>query len=94
MVRRSPADCKCRTYAESLGLKGIVVRDPEKIGARWDEALAADRPVIMNVYANPNVPPLPPHVTFKDARNFLSMLGSVLKNSAKQVLAGVLPGKS
>ncbi len=86
-------------YAELLGLKGITVRDPERLGAAWDEALAADRPVIMNVYADPNVPPLPPHVTFKDANNFLTMmgsepeLGSVLKNSAKQILASVLPGK-
>ncbi len=86
-------------YAELLGLKGIVVRHPDRIGAAWDEALAADRPVIMNIYADPNVPPLPPHITFKDAKNFLTMmgsepeLGSVLKNSAKEVLAGVLPGK-
>ncbi len=85
-------------YAELLGLKGIVVRDPELLGAAWDEALSADRPVIMNIYADPNVPPLPPHITAKDAKNFLKMigtepeLGSVLVNSARQVLAGVLPG--
>ncbi len=91
-------DMPYHSYAELIGLKGIIVRDPELIGAAWDEALAADRPVIMNVYADPNVPPLPPHITFKDARNFLSMmrtepeLGSVLKNSVKQVLASVLPG--
>ena len=77
----------------------MVVRDPEQLGAAWDEAFSADRPVIMNVYADLNVPPLPPHITFKDAKNFLSMmatepeLGSVVKNSVKQVLASVLPGK-
>jgi pyruvate dehydrogenase (quinone) len=44
------------------------------------------------------VPPLPPHITLKDAKNFMAMtltepeLGSVLKNSAKQLLASVLPG--
>lgn len=86
-------------YAELCGLKGIVVRDPEMLGAAWDEAFAADRPVIMNVYADPNVPPLPPHITFKDAKNFLTMigsepeLGSVIKNSAKEILASILPGK-
>ena len=93
-------DMAYHTYAELLGLKGIVVRDPERIGAAWDEALAADRPVIMNIYADPNVPPLPPHITLKDAKNFATMmlsepeLGSVLKNSAKEILASVLPGKS
>ena len=97
---QSIPDFAYHSYAELLGLKGIVVRDPEQVGAAWDEALAADRPVIMNIYTDPNVPPLPPHITMKDAKNFMTMLasepelGSVLKNSAKQVLASVLPGKS
>ena len=92
-------DFAYHAYAELLGLKGVVVRDPEKLGAAWDEAFNADRPVIMNVYADANVPPLPPHITFKDAKNFVTMmgsepeLGSVVKNSVKQVLASVLPGK-
>ena len=92
-------DFAYHSYAELLGLKGIVVRHPDRLGAAWDEAFNADRPVIMNVYADPNVPPLPPHITFKDAKNFLSMmrtepeLGSVVKQSVKQVLAGVLPGQ-
>ena len=93
-------DFAYHTYAGLLGLKGILVRDPEQLGAAWDEAFATDRPVIMNIYADPNVPPLPPHITFKDAKNFVTMmfsepeLGSVLKNSAKQVLAGLLPAGS
>ena len=84
-------------YAELLGLRGIGVRDPEKLGAAWDRAFAADRPVIMNVYADPNLPPLPPHVTFKDAKDFLTVtasapeLGSVSKNSDKEILVSVLP---
>ena len=83
-----------------MGLRGIFVNDPEKIGEAWDEALAADRPVILEIYADPNVPPLPPHIGLKDAKNFMTMmvdepeLGSVLKNTAKQVLAGIMPGKS
>src|SRR5665213_626376 len=85
-------------YAELIGLKGIFVDDPDKVGAAWDEALNADRPVILEAYTDPNVPPLPPHITLKDAKNFLIMLpkepelGSVLKGSLKQVLAGILPG--
>ena len=81
-----------------LGLKGIFVNDPEKLGAAWDEALSADRPVIFEAYTDPNVPPFPPHITIKDARNFMKSLideperGSVIINSAKEMLAGVLPG--
>jgi pyruvate dehydrogenase (quinone) len=86
-------------YAELLGFKGIYCDDPERIGAAWDEALASDCPVIMNMKADPNVPPLPPHITLKDARHFMTMmadepeLASVVKNSARQMLAGILPGK-
>ncbi len=71
--------------------------DPERLGMAWDEALSADRPVILNCITDPNVPPLPPHITLKDAKNFLAMtgnepeLGSVLKNSARQLFANLLP---
>jgi pyruvate dehydrogenase (quinone) len=98
---QSIPDFPYHKYAELLGLKGIFVDDPEKLGSAWDEALAADRPVILECYTDPNVPPLPPHITLEDAKNFMTMmtsepeLGSVLKNSAKQVLASVWPsGKS
>ena len=85
-------------YAELLGFKGIYCDDPERVGAAWDEALASNRPVIMNMKADPNVPPLPPHITLKDAKNFLTMmadepeLASVIKNSARQMLTSFLPG--
>jgi pyruvate dehydrogenase (quinone) len=97
---QSIPDFAYHTYAELLGLKGIMVNDPERIGAAWDEALAADRPVVLNIYADPNVPPLPPHITLKDAKNFMTMipsepeLGSVLKNTAKEVAASLLPSRS
>ncbi|MBW4092295.1 MAG: thiamine pyrophosphate-requiring protein [Proteobacteria bacterium] len=84
-------------YAEMLGLKGIFVDRPEQVGAAWDEALSADRPVILEAFTDPNVPPFPPHITLKDARNFLSMLpkepelGSVLRGSLRQAVASVLP---
>jgi len=86
-------------YAELVGMKGILCDDPDDIAGAWKEALASDRPVIIEFRADPNVPPLPPHITFKDARNFMTMmgdepeLGSVLVNSAKQLFAGLLPGK-
>ncbi|MCG2643071.1 MULTISPECIES: thiamine pyrophosphate-requiring protein [Bradyrhizobium] len=96
---QSIPDFPYHRYAELIGLKGIFVDHPDRVGAAWDEALAADRPVILEAYTDPNVPPLPPHITLKDAKNFVSMipsepeLGSVLKNSAKELLANVLPGK-
>jgi len=96
---QSIPDFPYHKYAELIGLRGIFVDDPDRVGAAWDEALAADRPVILEAYTDPNVPPLPPHITLKDAAHFMSMmatepeLGSVLKNSAKELLATVMPGK-
>src|SRR5579863_3150762 len=96
---QSIPDFPYHRYAELLGLKGIFVDHPDKVGLAWDEALAADRPVILEAYTDPNVPPLPPHITLKDAKNFMMMmhdepeLGSVLKNSAKELLTSLVPGK-
>ncbi len=47
-------------YAEMLGLRGIAVHAPEEVAPAWDEALAADRPVVINALVDPNVPTLPP----------------------------------
>ena len=87
-------------FAELIGLKGIYVDRPEQIGAAWEEALAATTPVVLEVKTDPEVPPLPPHVTLTQARQFMRTLmegdpreGSVLVNTAKQVVASVLPGK-
>jgi pyruvate dehydrogenase (quinone) len=90
-------DMPYHKYAELLGLKGIFCDHPDRIKAAWEEALHADRPVILEFYTDPNVPPLPPHITLKDARNFMSSLpsepelASVIKNSTKEMLASILP---
>jgi pyruvate dehydrogenase (quinone) len=96
---QSIPDLPYAKYAELLGLKGIFCRDADSIGAAWEEALSADRPVILEFYTDPNVPPLPPHITLKDAEHFMTMmphepeLGSVLKNSAKALIATILPDR-
>ena len=64
----------CAAYARMLGLRDIVVDRAGAIGLAWDEALAADRPVVIDAHTDPNVPPLPPHITFKQAKSFTSAL--------------------
>jgi len=64
-------------FAELLGLKGIRCDDPTRIGACWDEALAADRPVVLEAVVSQEVPPIPPHIMWEQA-----------KKSAKAVLKG------
>jgi pyruvate dehydrogenase (quinone) len=81
-------------YAELIGLAGIAVDTPEAIGPAWDRALAGDRPCIIDVRTDPNVPPLVPHVTMKEARAYAEALlkgdsdaAAMVKQTLKQVFA-------
>ncbi|MGZ6641035.1 MAG: thiamine pyrophosphate-requiring protein [Solirubrobacteraceae bacterium] len=85
-------------YAELVGLRGIRVDDPEKIGAAWDEALASDRPVVIEAICDPDVPPLPPHITIEQAHGLTSALahgdpsaGGIVRQSLKGKLEEFLP---
>jgi pyruvate dehydrogenase (quinone) len=86
-------------YAELLGFKGIRVDSPDAVGAAWDEALEADRPVLVEAITDPEVPPLPPHITLEEARNFMRALphdpdrGAVIKESFKQKIEELIPGR-
>jgi pyruvate dehydrogenase (quinone) len=62
-------------FADLIGLKGIYVDRPEALAGAWAEALAMDRPVVLEVKTDPNVPPLPPHITVKEAKAFMSAVG-------------------
>jgi len=62
------------TYAEMLGLHGIRVDNPDNVAAAWDDALAADRPVVIEAIVDPDVPTLPPHISVEQAANFMRAL--------------------
>ncbi|HJO35660.1 MAG: thiamine pyrophosphate-requiring protein [Pseudomonadota bacterium] len=87
-------------YAELIGLRGIRVDTPEAIGQAWDQALTADRPVVLEAYTDPAVPPLPPHIKFEQARAYFSALVKgdpealdIIRASIKDLAQGVLPGR-
>jgi pyruvate dehydrogenase (quinone) len=61
-------------YARLLGLHGVRVDRPEDVGAAWDEALAAGRPALVEFVTDPEVPPLPPHISFEQAKTFAHTL--------------------
>jgi pyruvate dehydrogenase (quinone) len=88
------------SYAELLGLKGIRVDQPERVGSAWDEALASDRPVVYEAVTDPEVPPLPPHITLEQAKALTSALfggdpnaAQIIKQSFKQKAEEFLPGR-
>jgi pyruvate dehydrogenase (quinone) len=62
-------DVSYEGFASSLGLHGIAVDEPGQVGPAWDRALAADRPVVLDVRTDPDIPPIPPHATFEQAKD-------------------------
>lgn len=73
-------------YAELLGLQGIRVEKPDQIGPAWDRALSANCPVVYEVLTDPEVPPLPPHITFDQAVKFSESL--IRDTSAPAMIRG------
>jgi pyruvate dehydrogenase (quinone) len=70
------------------------------MGAAWDRALAADRPVVIEAMVDGDISLLPPHITFEQASAFAKALvkgdpdeGSIIAKSVKGVIAGVFPGR-
>ncbi|HTX09454.1 MAG TPA: thiamine pyrophosphate-requiring protein [Solirubrobacteraceae bacterium] len=87
-------------YAELVGLKGIRVERPDQVGPAWDEALNADRPVVYEAITDPEVPPLPPHITIEQAKALSSALlagdpdaGRIVRQSFSQKVQEFLPGR-
>ncbi len=79
-------------YADMLGFKGIRIADPNDIAEAWVQAFAADRPVLIEFIADPDVPPLPPHISFDQARAFATTLfkgdpdnGGMLLQTVRQI---------
>jgi pyruvate dehydrogenase (quinone) len=93
-------DFRYADFAQSIGLAGVRVEHPEGLGRAWDSAFASDRPFVLEAVTDPDVPPLPPHLTWEQTKSFTSaMLAGdarrlgVLKQTAKEIAAGYLPKK-
>ena len=87
------------SYAESIGLMGIKVTDPERVGEAWDRVLKSDRPAVLEVWVDPEVPPLPPHISFDQAIKYARALfkgdpnrGHIIIQTLKEKMKEYLPG--
>jgi pyruvate dehydrogenase (quinone) len=74
------------------------VTDPDQIGPAWDRALSADRPTVLDVHCDPNMPPIPPHATFEQTKSTAEALlkgdedaAGVVKTGLKTKLQEMLP---
>ncbi len=61
-------------FARLCGLRGVTMDSPENVVPVWEEALAADRPIVVDAHTDPEVPPLPPHITLEQAKKYAQAL--------------------
>jgi pyruvate dehydrogenase (quinone) len=88
-------------FAESIGLAARTIRDPDQLGPAWEAALTADRPTVLDVHCDPDVPPIPPHSTFAQMKDAAKALLSgdedrwgVLKEGIKTKAQELMPSRS
>lgn len=92
-------DVSYADFARGIGLEALTVTDPDQLGPAWDRALAADRPAVLDVHCDPEVPPIPPHATWEQAENAaaavlkgdpdaLHLLGQGIRTKLQEMLPG------
>lgn len=93
-------DFNYASYAQMLGFEGIRVETPDDIIPAIESAMVTRRPVLLDVISDPNVPPLPPHISFKQAMAFTSALVKgdadtmdIIRQTYKEVIDNYLPHK-
>jgi pyruvate dehydrogenase (quinone) len=84
-------------YAELIGLAGRRVEDPSEIAGAWEEAFAADRPFVLEAVTDPEIPPLPPHISLEQAKHFVQASlkdpdrSAMIRHSFQQMVKDILP---
>jgi pyruvate dehydrogenase (quinone) len=93
-------DFPAARYGELVGMNGIKVDKPDDLAGAWSEVLSADRPSVLEVVVDPEIPPLPPHVTVMQAKNMARAMVKgdpdrvgVTEKSLRGKLEEFLPGR-
>jgi pyruvate dehydrogenase (quinone) len=67
-------DASYADFAASIGLGSLTITDPEHLEDAWRQALSADRPFVLDVHCDPDVPPIPPHATLEQMSDTVQAL--------------------
>jgi pyruvate dehydrogenase (quinone) len=93
-------DFPAARYAELLGLHGIRVERPEELAAAWDEVLTAGAPAVLEAVVDPEIPPLPPHITGQQMQKMAEAMVKgdpetvgVVEKSLRAKLREFVPGR-
>lgn len=97
---QSLPDVSFANFATSLGLGAIEVRESDQLKGAWHSALTSDRPTVLDIHSDPNVPPIPPHATFDQIESMLKSLLKGDEDAREVVVTGIkekmqefLPGR-
>jgi pyruvate dehydrogenase (quinone) len=94
-------DISYADFAHSIGLHSATITSPDQLGDAWDRALSADRPTVLDVHCDPDIPPIPPHATFEQMKDAAQALihgdanrWGVIKEGLKTKAQELLPHHS
>ena len=76
-------------FANLLGFGAAVIDQPSMAGPVWEQAFRSDRPFLVEAITDPNVPPLPPHISPKQAKNYMMAIAKGDPDARKIVTASL-----
>jgi pyruvate dehydrogenase (quinone) len=76
-------------YAKLLGLQGIRVDNPDNIAGAWEQAINADRPTVLEMVVDREIPPMPPHIALKQAKAYFLALSKEDASGVKALRATI-----
>jgi pyruvate dehydrogenase (quinone) len=87
-------------FARMAGLAGVRVERPDQLVGAWQQALASDRPFLLEAVTDPSVPPLPPHITLTQAKAMMFALAkgdpdfdSIVRQTLREKVADLMPSR-
>jgi pyruvate dehydrogenase (quinone) len=93
-------DFPAARYAELVGLHGIRVERPDDLAQAWEDVLSAGRPAVLEAVVDPEIPPLPPHITGEQMKKMAEAMvkgdpeaAGVMEKSLRAKLTEFLPGR-
>ena len=69
--------------ARGFGMNAYTIDDPATCGETLRHALATKGPALIEAVVDPNEPPMPPSISFKDAKNFAEALARGTRQAGK-----------
>jgi len=87
-------------FAHSLGLEAMELHRADQLQSAWATALGTDRPTVLDVHSDPDVPPIPPHATLDQMKEAGKALlagdedaAGVVRTGVRQKVQEFLPGR-